>query len=104
MSLSRDEQAALEAMETALREQDPELSRTLATFTHPPPSCWLRAVVAGLLVLTPAVLAFGFAGHSKILIALGALLMGSLFTTIAVAGGFAAGETAVTDDPECGNR
>ena len=102
MSVSRDEQAALAAMETALREQDPALARTLTTFTRPRRSRWLWAVLVGLLILVPAVLTIGFTLHSRVLITVGAVLVGALFTTVAVIGGSAGDDIATVDDPECG--
>lgn len=101
MALSRDEHAALAAMETALREQDPTLARTLTTFTRPRRR-WLWATLVPLLILAPMVLTLGFELHSRILIAGGAVLIAALFTTIAVLGGSLDGEIAVADDPEGG--
>lgn len=104
MALSRDEQAALAAMETVLQEQEPKRARTLTTFTRPRHSRWLWAVLVTLLILAPVVLTLGFVLHSKILITMGAVLVGILFTTIAEIGGSAGDAIAAMDDPECGNR
>lgn len=84
MDLSDEEQATLATMETALRAEEPELARTLATFTRPRRFRWRWVMLVGLLMLSPLSLILGIALHSMTLNVLGAVLVGALLVTSAV--------------------
>lgn len=83
MSLSEQEQAALSAAETVLREEDPELARALVTFS-PPRRCWFWDAVAMLLSLSVMVLVLGIAMHGGVFSVLGAVLVGALSVLLGV--------------------
>ena len=77
-AVSSEEQDALAAIETALREDDPELTRILSTFTRPRLclSRELRTVLAAVLTLVPLILVL----HSRT----AAILIGALVGMVPV--------------------